>query len=63
MTAILAVLTTAKTAEADFKRMLGTVHKPLTKYFQAAAQGTNGAEVLFSVRDVELLCSECYLGK
>lgn len=31
--------------------------KPLTKYFQAASQGANGAEVLFSVvRVVELLC-------
>lgn len=46
-----------KTAEADIKRMLGEMKKPLTKYFQAASQGANGAEVLFSVvRVVELLC-------
>lgn len=39
-TAILVLQTTIKTAEADIKRMLGKVQKPLTKYFQAAAGGT-----------------------
>lgn len=38
-----------KLLKLTLKRMLGKVQKPLTKYFQADAQGTNGAKVLFSV--------------